>query len=48
MERDVFTSYNKGGTTMTIGEKNSPFTQISYIADGNTKVFCGKNCWEIT
>ena len=30
---------------MTEDQKNSLFTQISYIADGNTKVFCGKNCW---
>lgn len=27
------------------GQKNSDYTQITYIADGITRVFCGKNCW---
>lgn len=32
---------------MTEGEKNSPFTQTIYEADGIQTVFCGKNCWVI-
>ena len=27
------------------GQKNSDYTQITYITDGITRVFCGKNCW---
>ena len=27
------------------GQKNSDYTQITYVADGITRVFCGKNCW---
>lgn len=26
-------------------QKNSDYTQITYEADGITRVFCGKNCW---